>query len=176
LRSCSWAYALDRRPGPKPSRSPSGQQAGNPAALRSRPLLVAGALLAVLLAGALLLLTPSFLVVGLLHDAAGPPAVAKVLTAAKEQLHMTRGFQWPAGTPRPILQPTKPPSQEGVNCAGTGHHPGSRGRASSRGVQRKGADVRWRPIADPSHARGLRPVPCDYRHHALDLAAEFTRG
>ena len=55
--------------------------------MRSRPLLVAGALLVVLLAVALLLLTPSFLVVGLLHDAAAPPAVARVLPAAKEQLH-----------------------------------------------------------------------------------------
>src|SRR2546426_294580 len=59
----------------------------------------------------------------------------------------------------PILQPTNPPSQKGVNCAGTGHHPGSRGRASPWGVQRKGADVRWRPVADSTHARGVRPLP-----------------
>jgi len=75
--------------------------------LRSRPLLVAAALLAVLLAVALLLLTPSFLVVGLLHDAAAPPAVAKVLPAAKEQLHKTRGFRWPAGYYRYLATETR---------------------------------------------------------------------
>jgi hypothetical protein len=75
--------------------------------LSNRPHLVAGALFAALLAIALLLLTPSFLVVGLLHDAAAPPAIAKVLPAAKEQLHKTRGFRWPAGYYRFLASETR---------------------------------------------------------------------
>lgn len=63
----------------------------------NRPHLVAGALVAVLLAAALLGLTPSFLVLALLHDAAAPAEIGKVLPAAKEQLNSRHGFRWPAG-------------------------------------------------------------------------------
>lgn len=59
--------------------------------------MVAGALLAALLAVALLLLTPSFLVLALLHDATAPSEITRVLPAAKDQLYRTRGFRWPAG-------------------------------------------------------------------------------
>jgi len=65
--------------------------------LRNRRPLVAGALFAALLAVALLLLTPSFLVLVVLPDAAAPTEVTRVLPAAKEQLNGTRGFRWPAG-------------------------------------------------------------------------------
>jgi len=75
--------------------------------LSSRPHRVAGALLAALLAIALLALTPSFAVVALLRDAAAPPEIAKVLPAAKEQLHKTRGFQWPAGYYRYLATETR---------------------------------------------------------------------
>src|SRR5437764_1153671 len=56
---------------------------------------------------ALLALTPSFAVVALLRDAAAPPEIAKVLPAAKEQLHKTRGFQWPAGYYRYLATETR---------------------------------------------------------------------
>ena len=75
--------------------------------MSSRPHRVAGALLAALLAIALLALTPSFAVVALLRDAAAPPEIAKVLPAAKEQLHKTRGFQWPAGYYRYLTTETR---------------------------------------------------------------------
>ena len=65
--------------------------------LNKRSPLIAGALLAVLLAMALLLLTPSFLVLVLFHDAAAPAEITSALPAAKEQLNRTRGFRWPAG-------------------------------------------------------------------------------
>src|SRR5713101_2434098 len=77
---------------------------------------------------------------------------------------------------RPILQPTNPRSKKEVNCAGTGHHPGSRGRASAGGVQRKGSDAGWRPVIDSPHARSVRPLPSEHGHHSADLAAQPARG
>ena len=71
-----------------------------------RPL-VAGALLALLLGVALLGLTPSFLVAVLLHDAAAPPEISRVLPAAKEHLYRTRGFRWPAGYYRYLATETR---------------------------------------------------------------------
>jgi hypothetical protein len=65
--------------------------------LSNRSPLIAGGLLALLLAVALLLLTPSFLVLVLLPDAATPAEISRLLPAAKEQLNRTRGFRWPAG-------------------------------------------------------------------------------
>jgi hypothetical protein len=60
-----------------------------------------------LLGVALLALTPSLLVIALLHDAAAPPEVAKMLPAAKEHLYQTRGFQWPAGYYRFLASETR---------------------------------------------------------------------
>jgi hypothetical protein len=61
------------------------------------PRLVAGGLVALLVAVALLALSPAFLILWLLADAAAPAEIAKVLPAAKEQLISRHGFRWPAG-------------------------------------------------------------------------------
>ncbi len=63
----------------------------------NRPLFVGGGIVTVLLAVALLALSPSFLVLGLVRDAAPPAEIAAVLPAAKEQLNIRYGFRWPAG-------------------------------------------------------------------------------
>jgi hypothetical protein len=60
-----------------------------------------------LLGVALLALTPSLLVIALLHDAAAPPEVARMLPAAKEHLYQARGFQWPAGYYRFLASETR---------------------------------------------------------------------
>ena len=71
------------------------------------PRLVAGALLTVLLGAALLALSPAFLVLGMLPDAAAPAEIAKVLPAAKAQLNSRYGFRWPAGYYRFLATETR---------------------------------------------------------------------
>src|SRR5438270_818331 len=75
---------------------------------------------------------------------------------------------------RPYTHPTKPPDK-GAKRAGTGHHPGSRGRASSGGVQRKGLDAGWRPVSDSADPGAVRALRRDHGHHLADPAAQFDR-
>ena len=73
-----------------------------------RPQLVAAALVALLLAVALVALTPSFLVRVLLHDAVARPEVAKMLPAAKVQLeNQLRFARWPVGYTRLLATETR---------------------------------------------------------------------
>ena len=60
--------------------------------------MVAGALLAALLAVAVLALTPSFLVLALLPDAAAPSEITAVLPVARERLYIQlKSPRWPLG-------------------------------------------------------------------------------
>jgi len=66
--------------------------------MNTRPAVVAGALFVVLLAVALLALTPSFLVLALLPDAAAPSEITAVLPVAREELYIQfKSPRWPVG-------------------------------------------------------------------------------
>ena len=76
--------------------------------LSKRSAVVAGALLAVLLAVAMLALTPSFLVVALLPDAAPPSQITAVLPVAKDQLYIQfKSPRWPVGYYRLVATETR---------------------------------------------------------------------
>src|SRR5947208_11181622 len=66
--------------------------------MSKRSAVVAGALLAGLLAVAMLALTPSFLVLALLPDAAAPSEITAVLPVAREELYIQfKSPRWPVG-------------------------------------------------------------------------------
>src|SRR5436309_13820281 len=69
---------------------------------------VAGALLAGLLAVAMLALTPSFLVLALVPDAATPREITAVLPVAREQLYIQfKSPRWPVGYYRLVATETR---------------------------------------------------------------------
>ncbi len=76
--------------------------------MSKRSAVVAGALLAVLLAAAVLALTPSFLVVALLPDVAAPGQITAVLPVAREQLYIQlKSPRWPVGYYRLVATETR---------------------------------------------------------------------
>ena len=76
--------------------------------MSKRPVAVAGALLAVLLAVALLALSPAFLVLALLPDAAAPTEITAVLPVAREQLYIQlKSPRWPVGYYRLVATETR---------------------------------------------------------------------
>ena len=76
--------------------------------MNTRPAVVAGALFVVLLAVALLALTPSFLVLALLPDAAAPSEITAVLPVAREELYIQfKSPRWPVGYYRLVATETR---------------------------------------------------------------------
>ena len=76
--------------------------------MSKRPVAVAGALLAVLLAVALLALSPAFLALALLPDAAAPTEITAVLPVAREQLYIQlQSPRWPVGYYRLVATETR---------------------------------------------------------------------
>ena len=76
--------------------------------MNTRPAVVAGALFVVLLAVALLALTPSFLVLALLPDAAAPSEITAMLPVSREQLYIQfKSPRWPVGYYRLVATETR---------------------------------------------------------------------